>query len=123
MGQVRDSITLLTLAVAKYESTNINNFEKTLDMLFMNFEIKEALGLENISELKLMVVKSSENSVPESVKTLLSLIDNGMKGKLGYENIPQYQSILNNMLLNESVYMPLIHSFLPAKFMGKNAFP
>lgn len=66
-----------------------------------------------------MVVKSSENSVPESVKTLLSLIDNGMKGKLGYENIPQYQSILNNMLLNESVYMPLIHSFLPAKFMGK----
>lgn len=119
MGQVRDSITLLTLAVAKYESTNINNFEKTLDMLFMNSEIKEALGLENISELKLMVVKSSENSVPESVKTLLSLIDNGMKGKLGYENIPQYQSILNNMLLNESVYMPLIHSFLPAKFMGK----
>ena len=49
MGQVRDSITLLTLAVAKYESTNINNFEKTLDMLFMNSEIKEALGLKNIS--------------------------------------------------------------------------
>ena len=73
--------------------------------------------ITSVADGKEYVVKT--NSDGEAISTLLSLIDNGMKGKLGYENIPQYQSILNNMLLNESVYMPLIHSFLPAKFMEK----
>ena len=64
MGQVRDSITLLTLAVAKYESTNINNFEKTLDMLFMNSEIKEALDLK-IYPNGCVPISMSEDVYPE----------------------------------------------------------
>ena len=44
----------------------------------------------------------------------------GSQREAGLENIQQFYQIMNGMLLNESVYLPLLHILFPFQYQGKN---
>lgn len=44
------------------------------------------------------------------------LVAKGANGEAGLENIQQFYNIINGMLVNESVYLPLVHLLLPFRF-------
>ncbi len=49
-----------------------------------------------------------------------NLLLKGANGQAGLENVQQFYTIMNGMLLNESVYMPLLHFILPFQYEGNN---
>jgi len=49
-----------------------------------------------------------------------SLLLKGANGEAGLENIQQFYDIFNGMLLNESVYLPLMHLLIPFQYQGKD---
>ena len=49
-----------------------------------------------------------------------NLLLKGANGQAGLENVQQFYSIMNGMLLNESVYMPLLHFILPFQYEDNN---
>ena len=51
---------------------------------------------------------------------LSQLLLKGANGQAGLENVQQFYTIMNGMLLNESVYMPLLHFILPFQYEDHN---
>ncbi len=51
---------------------------------------------------------------------LSQLVLKGANGQAGLENVQQFYTIMNGMLLNESVYMPLLHFIIPFQYEDKN---
>lgn len=51
--------------------------------------------------------------------TFSELLLKGANGHAGLENIQQFYRILDGMLLNESVYLPLIHVLVPFRYQEK----
>lgn len=54
--------------------------------------------------------------------SLLDIIQAGVKGEAGVENREAFLNILNGMLANESVYMPVMHAMLPMIISGVPVF-
>ncbi|MCL2088583.1 MAG: hypothetical protein FWH14_03780 [Oscillospiraceae bacterium] len=50
------------------------------------------------------------------------IISKGVSGEAGAKNQPVFTNIMQSMLINESVYMPLIHITVPADIDGKLFF-
>ena len=63
--------------------------------LFQNIDFDRAAGKEEWSE------------------QFLSLLRMGAEGKAGIENKEDFMTLLHGMLINESVYMPVLHVTLP----------
>ena len=54
---------------------------------------------------------------------LTEILERGINGKeTGYEAKSVFANIINSLLLNESVYMPLLHLMIPADIDGKLMF-
>lgn len=51
---------------------------------------------------------------------IANLLLKGANGQAGLENVQSFYSIMNGMLLNESVFMPLLHFLLPFQYEEKN---
>lgn len=51
---------------------------------------------------------------------IASLLLKGANGQAGLENVQQFYSIMNGMLLNESVFMPLLHFIIPFQYEENN---
>ncbi len=51
---------------------------------------------------------------------IANLLLKGANGQAGLENVQQFYSIMNGMLLNESVFMPLLHFLLPFQYEENN---
>ena len=77
------------------------------------------------SFMKLLEEGNASQAAQKSVMTdfadsLSKLLLRGANGQAGLENVQQFYTIMNGMLLNESVYMPLLHFILPFQFEGNN---
>lgn len=117
-GAVRDAVMLFILHAVKYE----NGGEEKLSQLFermagsREFErfFKGDARTEFDSALGLL-----GRQTDSFADIFSSLLLKGANGQAGLENIQQFYNILNGMLLNESVYMPLIHLLVPFRYQGK----
>ncbi|MFV0313969.1 MAG: hypothetical protein ACK5I7_02580 [Anaerotignum sp.] len=123
-GRVRDLISSLTFNIARYENGNKNGFVDAFQEI-MNYNIiKDKLG--NISAEKfadvLMQKFSDDFAGNEFNNRLINILERGIRGEAGYENIDAFKGILSSMLLNESVYVPLLHIMLPLNLDGKLMF-
>lgn len=125
MGKIRDLISLLTLNTSRYENGNLDgvadafkrlsdfpafrrhfaNMEKSeIRELFRNIDFDRAAGREEWSD------------------KLLSLLRMGVEGRAGVENKEDFMTLLHGMLINESVYMPVLHVMLPFILDGTPIF-
>ncbi len=119
-GAVRDSVMLFILNAVKYENGSQDGMMKLFQRLVGNRDFsyfyKGDAQADLNSTLEAMHRSQAGNKFTDA---LASLLERGGRGEAGVEQMLQFQSITQNILLNESVYMPLIHLFLPFSYEDK----
>lgn len=116
MGLVRELTTMLALNVARYDSGTLENLLASFHRLSSYGTLKGVLGQIDDDGL-LEILK--RNQVNEGAKAaqfanqLAAMVDKGLRGADGAQAQQAYQDLVQAMLLNESVYMPLNHYLLP----------
>lgn len=126
-GAVRDAVMHFILHAVKYENGDgqrllslFNRLAGTKDYLrFFKGNPKEELQklLAQNEESRSLTRAGERNGFAD---TFSSLILKGANGHAGLENIQQFYRILDGMLLNESVYLPLLHVLLPFRYGDKD---
>ncbi|MCI1959753.1 MAG: hypothetical protein LKJ25_09065 [Clostridia bacterium] len=114
-GTVRNLISYLTLNIARYENADKKAFAEAFKEVMSYNDVKRKFGDVNSDKLIEALLKNSTEKLHgyEFNDKLMNIIERGIKGEAGYENIDSFKDILSSMLINESVYMPLIHIMLP----------
>lgn len=124
-GVVRDLIGVLTLNTARYENGNmdklIDNFGRLLNFQGFRARFHGVLPekLPQILQHTSYARATKENSWAEK---FLDMVEYGVKGEAGLENKQVFQNLMNAVLLNESVYMPVLHLMLPIELNGQTMF-
>ena len=122
MGTVRDLITMLTLNVARYETGTKESFMQGLRALTSYDEIGRLLRGISVDELASRLMTSGKNQGNALVDQLISVIAKGLANEAGYQNKGVFQNLVTSFLINESVYMPLLHCMIPADVNGMKFF-
>ncbi len=114
-GIVRDLISSLSLNTARYENGSKNGFIEAFETLMGYNVIKKQLGNIDVRKLADILLEQYESKSQNNDLNykLLNILERGIKGEAGYENVDVFKDILTSMLLNESVFMPLVHIMLP----------
>ncbi|MEG0564700.1 MAG: hypothetical protein RR590_00515 [Hungatella sp.] len=126
LGKARDIMTLITLNVARYLGGSKESVIQSFEKLLQYGDFKKRLGevgegnLEAI--LNKMLLEQKDAGQDLWTEKLMSLMRSGLEGEGGYESKAVFQNVLNAMLLNESVYMPLLHIMLPVNLDGNIMF-
>ncbi len=115
-GPVRSAAMLFIFHAVQYEEGDQDRLMQLFDRLMrirgfdQVFDREEARG-----ELAKLV---SDQAKPEDgfADAFSRLVGKGADGAAGLENIQQFYNIMNGMLVNESVYLPLVHLLLPFRF-------
>ncbi|MCI8342673.1 MAG: hypothetical protein HFE62_05605 [Firmicutes bacterium] len=119
-GKVRDLITMLTLNVAKYENGSydklIQSFTKLMSFKDFNSVFSD-VGDDVL--IRLLNENGGDNTFSD---TFVSIIKKGLSGEAGFETKTVLQNVMNSMLVNQSVYMPLQHFIIPADVFGHVMF-
>ena len=123
-GKVRDLITSLTLNIARYENGSKEGFVGAFKELLGYNTIKEKFGNGDADKLINILMHADEKKAEANPlqEKLISILQKGVKGEAGYENIDNFKNILTSTLINESVYMPLLHVMLPVNINGNIMF-
>ena len=125
MGKARDLITLLTLNIARYENGNKEAFLQSFRHLLGYSAIQEKLKGLDINQLEQLLrmtdfeKAADQMSIPNK---FTSILQEGLQGAAGHEAKAVFQNIMNALLINESVYMPLLHMMIPAELNGGMMF-
>lgn len=125
MGKIRDLISLLTFNVSRYENGNIDGVTQAFQRLagFETFQKRFAgMEAEEFRNMLLNVDFDRAAGKEEWSDKLLKIIQAGVKGEAGIENREAFQTVMKGMLMNESVYMPVMHVMLPAVLNGVPLF-
>ncbi len=124
-GAVREATMLLIFHAARYQDGDMGKLEKLFDHMINDREFVR-LFKGNPQENMEAVFKAGakevqqQRSMADFADGLSGLLLKGANGKAGLENVQQFYTIMNGMLLNESVYMPLLHFILPFQYEGNN---
>lgn len=122
MGRVRDMITLLTLNTARYENGTMEKLFGDFQRMASYKDFQKVFGnnLQKILERFLDELTAAKGN--EFGDGLLANMNHALDGKGGWEVKSAFQNIMQSLLLNESVYMPLKHYILPAEVFGNFMF-
>lgn len=124
-GSLRDNTALISQLIARYENGSkdgvMQSFERLMDFqvfkrVFKNFDSKNLFQVLQNTEFE----KASNNN--KEMQLLAELLCKGAKGEAGIENKAVFNEILKGMVLNESVYMPLLHFMIPLSMEGRLMF-
>ena len=122
-GPVRDATMLLVLFAARYQEGEEGRLAKLFERMLDNrdfgrlFKGDAQAGMEQLLREGAQQRRSVMTDFADSLANLLRM---GANGHGGLENVQQFYTILNGMLLNESVYMPLLHFLVPFQFEENN---
>lgn len=125
-GAIRDATMLLIFGAARYQDGEMGMLMRMFERMMDNHDFERMFkGDARESFMKLLEEGNASQAAQKSVMTdfadsLSKLLLRGANGQAGLENVQQFYTIMNGMLLNESVYMPLLHFILPFQFEGNN---
>lgn len=122
-GSVRDNISLFILNLTKYEIGSREGFSNALNSLLGIPEVSSKVTNSMVAELADNIfanIKGDQSIMLQD--QLVHILTKGLDGQAGYQNTQVFQNILQSALLNESVYMPLLHLMLPADYHGRHMF-
>jgi len=122
LGAVRDIIAILTLNIARYEAGAKETFMQSLRELASYSELAKVMKGVNIDVFAAQLAKAGQNVGNELIDKLINIIVKGMSGDAGLTSKGVFQNMVSSILLNESVYMPLLHYTLPANINGMMFF-
>lgn len=131
-GLIRDQISLLTYNIARYENGSIDRSALLFRRLMSNKDIaalfeKNFKGLDwkdmNIADfLKAYSNKVQSGVMKEWSDSFLNILEKAVKGEAGNENRAVFESIMTSILLNQSVYMPLLHLMVPLEMFDAKMY-
>ncbi len=125
MGSLRDLVAQLTYNAARYENGDldqlISDFKNLLK--FPSFQKTfEGMDEEQLRELLMRMNFDKAAGKCAWADKFLSIVESGMRGDAGLENRQGFENVVNALLLNESVYMPVLHLMLPIELNGQLMF-
>lgn len=122
-GSVRDNISLFILNFTRYELGSKEAFSEALNALLALPEVQDKVNNAMVADIVDGIFKATgHEKVTAMQDKLVSIIAQGLDGKAGYQNTAIFQNILQSQLINESVYMPLLHMMVPVEMQGKQMF-
>lgn len=121
MGRIRDLISLLALNTSRLENGNVNNvsqaFQRLLD--FPGFaKYFQGMSGAQFKDMLMNVDYEKAAGKMEWADKFLNIMEAGVRGEAGVENKDAFMSIMRSMMINESVYMPVMHVMLPVILDG-----
>lgn len=124
-GLARNLLSMLTLDVARYENGGEAGMLQSLRHLSALGVLPEELSKLGDRELLDMLrntdfARASRNN--GFADRIADLIDKALQGKGGVEVQEAFHNMMNAILINESVYMPLQHVMLPLDWNGNLMF-
>jgi len=122
-GMARDIMGVLTLNIARYECGEEEAFLQSFLSLMGFREISRKLPGVDLEALKNRLMSAdTENENTILLDHLTETISKGANGMAGIESKGIFENMLSSLLLNESVYMPLVHMTIPAEVNGRQFF-
>ncbi len=119
-GAVRDAILLFIAHAVKYENGDGDKLQQLFDRLVGDQEFLQLYkGNPHEDMSNALSVLRERNEGESFADTFSNLMLRGANGEAGLEHIQKFYDIMNGMLLNESVYLPLIHLLLPFQYEDK----
>ena len=124
-GAVRDATMLLIFNAVRYQNGEGEKLSQLLDRMMEDRDFAKLFGQDSQAIEKLLARGADEAAAQKPMMadfadSLAKLLLRGANGQAGLENVQQFYTIMNGMLMNESVYMPLLHFLIPFQFEGNN---
>lgn len=125
MGKIRDIISLVAFNISRYENGSLDSVVQAFKRLsdFPAFR-KHFSGItrEEMSELFRGIDFAKAAGRDEWADKFLDMLRLGARGSAGIENRDDFLTLIHGMLINESVYMPVLHVMLPVILNGTPVF-
>lgn len=124
-GNVREGAAFLAALTARYENGDaarvLERFNELMEYSAMQKYFK---GFETEGLLRVLESTDYEKSVRKNkwMKEFASMIKNGMLQGASVEQKQVFRNMMTSILLNESVYMPVLHMMLPMQVNGNLMF-
>ena len=115
-GPVRNAVMLFIFHAVKYEEGSMDRLLQLFDKLTRVRGFEQAFEPERAGEEFTELLTSAGKQTDKFADAFSNLVARGANGEAGLENIQQFYNIMNGMLVNESVYLPLVHLLLPFRF-------
>ncbi len=124
-GVLRDTVAHMADLIGRYENGQEQNvlqaFRKLMDYqafqkVFGDIDADKILQILANTEFEKASAKNQE------MDQLVNILLRGASGEAGTENAQAFRQILEAVILNESVYMPLLHLLIPASVDDKMMF-
>lgn len=124
-GGLRDNTALLAALTARYENGDTMRMQEAFLKLLEFPEFSKLF--QNLDPARLLQILSNTAFEQASARNsamdkLAELIKRGCQGEAGIENKTMFRELLQAFLLNESVYMPVLHLTLPLDLDGNLLF-
>ncbi len=124
-GRARGLLSMLTLDMVRYE----NGGEREMVMAFRHLSSYGIFpeGLENLSDEEILRLLR-ETEFTKAARTdrftehLVKMTDKALAGEANVATQDALRNIMASILVNESVYMPLLHLLLPFQWENKAVF-
>lgn len=122
-GQIRNLITMLTYNAAKIENSGEEQFEDAFARLMSYRVIRGDMSLSDVERLKnTLVANKYVNNSNRFIDSFVEIIKGGVKGEAGIENRESFRSVMESLVIDKSVYIPLMHLVIPAEVHDKMFF-
>lgn len=125
MGTLRDKISLFTVLISRYENGNQAEVLKSFSRLSGYQGFREFFGDINAEQFQQVMDQagiaklSGKNEWADGFADFLKA---GLNGAKGMEHKQVFHNIIHSMIMNESVYLPLLHLAFPIELKGKKMF-
>lgn len=124
-GSMRENTALLGALTARYENGDVTRLQESFLRLMDYSAFSERFKNMDAATL-LKVLENSEfekaSNRNDAMKQLGEIIKRGVAGEAGIENKMVFKELMRALLLNESVYMPVLHLTLPLNVNGRLMF-
>jgi len=118
-GSVREATMLLIFHTARYQDGGKERLQKLFEAMAGSKEFGRLFDGDAEKDFK-SLLGAGARPMSGFADGLSGLLLKGANGYAGLENIQQFYNIMNGMLMNESVYMPLLHFILPFQYEDNN---
>ncbi|MDL2250314.1 hypothetical protein M2145_000473 [Lachnospiraceae bacterium PF1-21] len=124
-GSLRDLSALLGNLLGRCENGAPTRVEEAFAELMKFQGMQKYLAGANPSAILQVLANSDYEKAKKEqkwVEKFRQLVSAGVTGKAGKEQQQMYKDILQAMIVNESVYMPILHTLIPYQADGKVRF-
>lgn len=124
-GPLRDAAARLASNIARYENGDGDKVKELFkQILDFGTSQKYLKGMESDRIIDFLKQTDFEKTIAKDTwnDQFLQIVKETMSGKAGLDSKAVFQDFMQSVLLNESVFMPMLHIMLPIEYEGTKLF-